>query len=392
MISEYYTPTRVVFGEGAAAQAGARIREQGGTKVLLHYGSGSAQRSGLLDLVRKSLTDAALPFVELGGALPNPRLSKVREGVELGRREGVDFLLAVGGGSAIDSAKAIAMGLPDGGDVWDFFAGKRRLTAASPVGCVLTLAATGSEMSDGTVITNEDGWYKKGFGSDLLRCRFALMDPALTATLPPYQTSCGAVDIMMHTLERFFSHTGHMELTESIAVAVLRCVMDNAPRALRDPGDLSARGELMWAGSLSHNGLTSFGADGGDWSCHKLEHELGGLYDVAHGAGLAALWGSWARYVMPADPHRFAVLAHRLFGVSPSGFDREDALAGIAAMEGFFRSISMPTSLHELLGRPISAGDIALMADKASAGGTRTVGAFRPLEKADMIAVYTAAR
>ena len=322
---EYNTPTKVLFGRGSEQEAGRMIRAFGGAKALVHYGGGSAVRSGLLERVCASLSEAGVDYVTLGGVVPNPRLSKVREGIALGRAEGVDFLLAVGGGSVLDSAKAIAYGLANEGDVWDFYSRKRVPSACLPVGTVLTLAATGSEMSNSSVITNEEGWLKRGCNNDLCRCRFALLNPELTATLPPYQTACGCTDILMHTLERYFYRDGGMEITASMAEALMRTVIVNAGILMQEPGSYEARAEVMWAGSLSHNGLTGFGTDGGDWACHQLEHELSGMFDVTHGAGLAAVWGAWSRYVMDAAPERFARFARAVMGVDTPGSDEETA-------------------------------------------------------------------
>ena len=287
----FNTPTRVVFGRGVETETGRLVRECGGRRALLHYGGGSAERSGLLSLIRDSLRKKGVDFVELGGVVPNPRLSKIHEGIELGRKEGVDFVLAVGGGSVIDSAKAIGYGLANEGEVWDFFDKKRKATACAPVGAVLTIAAAGSEMSASCVITREEGWIKRGYSSELSRPKFAVMNPELTLTLPAWQTASGCVDILMHTMERYFYHEGGMELTDGIAEALLRTVMKNALLLRDDPSCYEARAEVMWAGALSHNGLTGCGTDGGDWASHKIEHELGGMFDVAHGAGFATIWG-----------------------------------------------------------------------------------------------------
>ena len=293
----YFAPTRVVFGRDTELRVAELIQTFGGTKVLIHYGGGSVVRSGLMKRVTDTLDAAGIAYVTLGGAVPNPRLSLVYQGIELCKREHVDFLLAVGGGSAIDSAKAIGYGVFNGGDVWDFYDYKRKATGCLPLGVILTLSATGSEMSDSSVITKEEGQIKRGYSSDFGRAKFAIMNPELTMTLPDYQTACGCADIMMHTMERYFTNGGNMEITDAIAEGLLRTVMNNAEILVKDPKNYDARAEVMWAGSLSHNGLTGCGSDGGDWMTHKLEHELGGLYDVAHGAGLTAIWGSWARYV-----------------------------------------------------------------------------------------------
>lgn len=282
---EYHAPTHVVFGKNAVEKVGTLVKEQGCKKVLIHYGGGSAKRSGLLDRVAQSLEAAGVAYIQLGGVVPNPRLGLVKEGIALCRKEDVDFILAVGGGSVIDSSKAIGYGLTNEGDVWDYYAKKKVPTACAPVGAVLTIAAAGSEMSNSSVITNEDGWLKRGLSSEYSRCKFAIMDPTLTYTLPAYQTASGAADIMMHTMERYFTAVdAPMNLTDNLAEGLLRSVMKDVTAALRNPEDYEARAGLMWASSLSHNGLTGCGTDGGDWASHQLEHELGGKYDVAHGA------------------------------------------------------------------------------------------------------------
>ena len=388
----YYTPTKVVFGKGTENQTGALVKEQHCKKVLIHYGSGSVVRSGLLDRIKTSLDEAAVSYVELGGVVPNPRLSLVYEGIELCKKENVDFILAVGGGSVIDSAKAIGYGVYNGGDVWDFYDFKRQAEGCLPIGAVLTIAAAGSEMSGSCVITNEDGWLKRGSTrSDLCRPKFTLMNPRLTYTLPEYQTESGCVDILMHTMERYFVNVETMEITDSISESLMQTVIYNARILLNEPGNYNARAEIMWAGSLSHNGLTGCGTGGGDWACHQLEHELGGTYDVAHGAGLAALWGSWARYVYDANPERFAQFATNVFEIPCSIDFNKTALAGIEAMEDYFRSIQMPTSLHEL-GLDLTEKDIHDLAFKCSYEDTRTIGVFKQLNMKDMEKIYLAAR
>ncbi|MCL2055730.1 MAG: iron-containing alcohol dehydrogenase [Oscillospiraceae bacterium] len=388
---DYNTPTRVYFGKGTEGLTGALVKEQGCKKVLVHFGEGSVKRSGLLDKVYASLDEAGVSYVSLGGVVPNPRLSKVNEGIELCKKEGVDFILAVGGGSAIDSAKAISYGVACGGDVWDFFEGKREVTSALPVGTILTIAAAGSEMSNSAVVTNEDGWFKRGCSTELGRPKFSILNPELTYTLPPYQTASGVVDILMHTMERYFILDDTLELTDEIAEGLMRVVMKNCLIALKDAEDYNARAEIMWAGSLSHNGLTSCGNGNGDWSSHQMEHELGGLYDVAHGAGLSAIWGTWARYVYKEKPARFAQFAKNVMGVKCTGDDSATAIAGIEAMEDYFRSIKMPVSIGDM---DIQATDaeIAEMAEKCSRGGTRTIGGFKALGRDDMAAIYTGAK
>ncbi len=384
---KYYTPTKVVFGKETEYKVAELIREFGGTKVLIHYGGGSVIRSGLLARVTKCLDEAGIAYITLGGAVPNPHLSLVYEGIELCRKEGVDFLLAVGGGSAIDSAKAIGYGVANEGDVWDFYDYKRQAKGCLPLGVILTIAATGSEMSDSSVITKEEGLVKRGYSSDYCRPRFAILNPELTMTLPDYQTACGCTDIMMHTMERYFTNGGNMEITDSMAEGLLRTVKECAKVLAKDPNNYEARAEVMWAGSLAHNGLTGCGNDGGDWMTHKLEHELGGLYDVAHGAGLAAIWGSWARYVYKNCLPRFKRFALNVMGVANEGSDEEIALRGIEAMEDFYREIKMPTNLREL-GVKATDEDLVLMAHKCAVGVNGGMGSARFLREEDMLAIY----
>ena len=385
----YYTPTKVVFGKGTELQVAELIREFGGRKVLIHYGGGSVVRSGLLKKVTDRLEEAGIPYVTLGGAVPNPHLGLVYEGIDLCKKEGVDFLLALGGGSAIDSAKAIGYGVTNEGDVWDFYDYKREASACLPLGVILTIAATGSEMSDSSVITKEEGLVKRGYSSDWCRPKFAIMNPELTMTLPDYQTACGCTDIMMHTMERYFTNGGNMEITDSLAEGLMRTVMKNAAILKNDPKNYDARAEIMWAGSLSHNGLTGCGNDGGDWMTHKMEHALGGLYDVAHGAGLAAIWGSWARYVYKDCLPRFKRFAVNVMGVDPAGTDEEIALKGIEKTEAFFRSINMPTNLRQLGVNPTEE-DLAAMAHKCAVGVNGAKGSAKLLREADMLAIFKA--
>ncbi len=384
----YYAPTEVVFGANSEEKVAKLIKRYGGNKVLIHYGGGSAERSGLLGKIRNLLNGEQIPFVELGGVVPNPRLSKVYEGIELGRSERVDFILAVGGGSVIDSAKAIAYGLAYEGDVWDFFEGKAKARACYPVAAVLTIPAAGSEMSSGSVISKEEGELKRAYDSNFGRCRFAIMNPERTYTLPPYQTACGAVDIMMHTMERYFSHDDDMTLTDTLAEGLLRVVRDSTFKVLDDPTNYRHRAQIMWASSLAHNDLTGCGTTP-DFATHMLEHELSALYDVAHGAGLAALWGSWARYTYRENVSRFVRFAVNVMGIDNDFTDPEGtALAGIKAMEYFYRAIGMPVSIRELIGREATDEEIRLMAHKCSRNGSVTAGNFKKLNREDMEAIY----
>ena len=389
---EYYAPTKVVFGKGAELEAGRLIREAGARKVLLHYGGKSAKKSGLLDRIIASLDEAGVAHVELGGVVPNPHLGKVYEGIELGRREGVDFILAVGGGSVIDSSKAIAAGLANPeDDVWDYYIHKKTTNKAFPVASVLTIAAAGSEMSNGSVITNETNGLKRDFGGEMFRPVFALMNPELTMTLPPYQTSSGAADIVMHTMERFFNQSDNMEITDRISAAVIKTVMKYTRILVDDPMDYKARAEVMWAGSLSHNDLTGCGADGGDWATHNMEHEMGGMFDVAHGAGLAAIWGSWARYVYQNCLHRFVKFAVDVMQVPEQGSEEDTALAGIEAAEDFFREIGMPTCIRDL-GIQLSASGLDDLTRRCVIAVNGRVGSARVLEEPDIRAIYEMAQ
>lgn len=388
---DYYVPTEVVFGKDTEQRVGQLVKAQNCKKVLVHFGGQSAKQSGLLDKVFASLKEEKVDFIELGGVKPNPRLSLVHQGVELCKKEGVDFILAVGGGSVIDSAKAIALGALTDLDVWDFFDEKAVPDASLPVGCVLTIAAAGSETSDSLVITNEEIGSKRGLSSKHSICRFSILNPALTFTLPAYQTAVGISDIMMHTLERYFTAENTMEITDSIAEALMRTVMANGRTLARNPKSYSARAEIMWAGSLSHNGLTGCGGGRGDWSCHQLGHVLSAKYDLAHGASLSAVWGSWARYVCQEDPERFAQLAENVLEVKPSNNIDKMAKEGIEEMEGFFWAMELPTTIGEA-GIELTDEDIVDMADRCSFGGTRTIGGFKTLNRDDIIKIYTMAR
>lgn len=388
----YYSPTQVVFGRQSEEAVAELVKKYGGTKVLVHYGGGSAKRSGLLDKMLRLLDEGGVQHVELGGVVPNPLLSMVYKGIELCRKEGVDFILAIGGGSVIDSSKAIAYGVKYDGDVWDFWDGKAVPQAALPIGTVLTIPAAGSELSDSCVITKDDGLLKRGVNSDLCRCRFAIMNPERTFTLPPYQTAAGATDIMMHTMERYFCKYQDMTLTDSLAEALLRTVKNCTIDVLRDPEDYRARAQIMWAGSLSHNNLMECGLEK-DFATHRLEHELSALFGVTHGAGLAAIWPSWARYMLPRHTLRFVQFAVNVMGVENDFTSPEQtAEKGIRAMERFYKEIGMPTTIKELLGRDITDEEIELMADKCSRGNTITVGTLERLGREEMVKIYKMAK
>ena len=383
MTMGYYAPTNVHFGAGAEDKVAEVLKAEGATKVLIHFGGGSVKRSGLLDKVEKLLSEGGIEYVELGGVVPNPRVSLVRKGIELVKSEGVDFILAVGGGSVLDSAKAIGYGVYGGGDVWDFYCGNRKVEGTLPVGVILTLAATGSEMSDSSVITNDetDPIYKRGVNTDFGRVKFALLDPELTYTVSKYQTACGATDIMMHTLERYFHQGYALDFTDQMSFTLLKEVMKNAPVALEHPDDYDARANIMWCGTLSHNGLMATGnANKGDWTFHQIEHELSAEYDVAHGAGLAAIWGSWARYVLSVDPERFVKLGEGVFGES-------DPVKAIEKFEEFFRSIGMPTDIKGL-GLDFDEAACRTAALGVTFQNARKIGNFKVLDTEDIFNIY----
>ena len=384
----YYSPTEFVFGRGAEERAGEMIRKRGGTKVLVHFGGGSAIRSGLMDRVTASLDAAGLPYITLGGVQPNPRSSLVYRGIELAHSEGVDFILAVGGGSVIDSSKAIALGVPYEGDFWDFFCGKAKPERALGVGGVLTLAAAGSEGSKSCVITQEDGGFKRGCGNELNRPKFALMNPEVTYTLPAYQTACGATDMMAHVLERYFTNEKGVDLTDRLCEAVLSAVIKAAPVAIAEPDNYEARAQLMWASTLAHNDSCGLGREG-DWASHQIEHELSARYDVAHGAGLAVVFPAWMRYQLDHDPMRFAQLAVRVWGCDMD-FEHPEktGLEGIERYEQFLKSIGMPTRLSDM---GVNPADIPAMAEKCKRNNAGKLGFFRPLDTGDIAKILYSA-
>lgn len=384
----YYTPTEVVFGKESEEKVAQMVKKYGGSKVLVHYGGKSAQKSGLLDKVCNLLKAEGVNFVTLGGVVPNPRLSKVHEGIELCRKEGVDFILAVGGGSVIDSGKAIAYGVGYDGDVWDFYCGKAVPTKSMPLGTVLTIPAAGSEMSDSSVITNEAANIKRGCNNDICRPKFAIMNPVRSYTLPPYQTAAGVTDIMMHTMERYFSHDVDMTLSDNMAEGLLRTAKECVFAVLKNPEDYRNRAQIMWAGSLAHNGLTGCGRIG-DWATHQIGHELSALFDATHGAALAAIWPSWARYVMKEDVSRFVRFAVNVMDVPNDYSDPEGtAIKGVEAIERFYHAIGMPINIPELIGRQVTDDEIKEMARKCTRDYTMTMGKFKVLTADDIANIY----
>lgn len=384
---EIQTPTRIVFGRDTDKQIGEELKKLNVKKILIHYGGNAVHKLGVLDNVKKILDENSIEYIELDGVVPNPRLSLVYKGIEICKKENIDLILAIGGGSVIDSAKAIGYGVANDGDVWDLYEHIKKAKATLPVGVILTIAAAGSEMSNSSVITNENNGEKRAYDDDIARPKFAIMNPDFTKTLPAYQTASGCVDIMMHTMERYFTNGGNMELTDNIAEALLRTVLKYA-KILRDnPENYDARAEIMWASSLSHNGLTGCGNDGGDFASHMLEHEIGGMFDVTHGAGLAAIWGTWARYVYKNCLPRFKRFALNVMEVENSGTDEEIAIKGIEAMEDFYRFMKMPTCFSEL---GIEATDEQLkeLAKRCSITTGGHIGSAKVLYEEDMYHIY----
>lgn len=380
----FKSPTEFVFGKGSENETGKYVKKYGGNKVLIHYGGGSVIRSGLLDRVKKSLDAEGISYIELGNVQPNPRSGKVYEGIKLCRDENVDFILAVGGGSAIDSSKAIAAGVCYEGDFWDFYCGKASIEKALPVATVLTIAAAGSEGSGDSVITLEDGMLKRGAGSEWIRPKFSIMNPELTCTLPAYQTACGATDIMAHVFERYFTNTREVEITDRLCEAVLITMVKETPRVIADPNNYEARANIMWAGTVAHNGIVGVGRSQ-DWNSHGIEHELSALYDCAHGAGLAVIMPSWMEYVMKHDVARFAQMATRVFNIEMNFFNPEEtAMKGINAFRGFLKSIGMPTTFKELGAR---REDIPKLVETFGIGDG-TTGGFVGLTKDDITHIY----
>ena len=381
----FYSPTKFVFGKDMENQAGELVREFGGKKVLLHFGGKSAEKSGLLSRVRQSLKASGIDFVELGGVHPNPLDDLVYEGIELCKKNGVDFILAVGGGSVIDSSKAIALGVCYDGDFWDFYSNKANPSKALPVGTVLTIAAAGSEGSGDSVITKKDGMVKRGTGGDCIRPRFSILNPALTQTLPAYQTACGATDIMAHVCERYFTNTKNVETTDRLCEAVLLSMVHETPKVIADPNDYEARANIMWAGMVAHNNIVGVGRDQ-DWNSHRIEHELSGLYDCAHGAGLAVIMPSWMEYVWRHDVMRFAQWSERVWGVKMDYADPESTVReGIHRFRLFLHDIGMPINFDELGAKE---EDIPTLVKKLGLAERQTTGGFVHLSSDDIAKIY----
>jgi len=379
----FYSPTFFVFGKERENEAGKYVKRFGGTKVLIHYGGGSVIKSGLLDRVKASLANENICFVELGGVMPNPRSGLVYQGIEICRKEKIDFVLAVGGGSVIDSSKAIALGALYEGDFWDFYEGKP-VEKALPVATILTISAAGSEGSNGSVITHENGMLKRACGGDAMRPVFSILNPELTCTLPNYQTACGATDMMAHVMERYFTNTKDVEITDRLCEGILLTIIKEAPKALANRNDYESRANLMWAGMVAHNDICGVGRDQ-DWSSHQMEHELSAFYDVAHGAGLAVMFPAWMKHVLHHDVMRFAQFAVRVWGCEMDFQQPEvTALQGIERFEQFLISIGMPVRFNEMKAKK---EDIPVLV-KTLGLGSRTLGSFVKLTENDVKKIY----
>lgn len=382
----FYAPTYFVFGQDTENDTGKYVKRFGGHKVLIHYGGGSVIRSGLMDRVKKSLEAENLPYIELGGVRPNPRSGLVYEGIELCRKENVDFILAVGGGSTIDSAKAIAAGVPYDGDFWDYYQGKP-VDEALSIGTVLTISAAGSEGSPDSVITKEEGMFKRGATGEALRPKFTILNPALTQTLPAYQTACGITDIMAHLYERYLTNTTEVEVTDRMIEALLLTMIHEGPRVIADPNNYQARANIMWAGMMAHNNSCGVGRTQ-DWTSHDIEHELSALYDCAHGAGLAVVMPAVFTYNMNHDVMRFAQAAVRVWGCQMDFSHPENtAREGIEALRKFLISIGMPKNFAELGAREEDIEKLAHTACYGN-GGNGVMGGFVPLHQQDVEAIY----
>ncbi len=383
---EFYNPARIVFGKGAEARIGSLIRANGGSKVLLHYGSGSVKRNGVLDKVKQSLDQEGIDYIELGGVKPNPRYALIQQGIALCKREGVDFILAVGGGSTIDSSKGIAAGCLYEGDLWEdlYMFPDKQPTRALPIGTVLTIPAAGSESSQASVVTNEDGWMKRDIVAECLIPRFAVMNPEFTFSLPAYQTACGASDILAHMMERYFTQVPHVDLTDRLLEGAMRTVLHYGPVVISEPENYDARAEIMWAGTLAHNNLLDTGREG-DWASHEIEHELSGMFDIAHGAGLSIIFPAWMRYVWRDNPARFVQFARRVIGVDYAMEDEERTVGEmISRLEGWYRRMGLPIRFSDA---GLDAGKIEEMARKCMINREAT-GHFRKLGEADVVEIY----
>ncbi|MBO3801164.1 MAG: iron-containing alcohol dehydrogenase [Thermoproteota archaeon] len=380
---EFISPTKIIFGRDTESLVGDEVKKYS-NKILFHYGGGSIKRIGLYEKVVNSLEKAGVKFIELPGVKPNPRLSLVQEGIKICRENKIDFILAVGGGSVIDSAKAIGVGVPYEGNVWDFYIGKATPRETLPVGVILTIPGAGSEASNSSVITNEEGWYKRSLDNDVIRPKFAIMNPEVTFSVSPYYTACGVADMMAHVMERYFTNTVDTDLTDRLCEATLKTIIKNAQIVLEEPKNYAARAELMWASTIAHNGLLGTGRTG-DWASHLIEHELSGLYDVTHGAGLAVIFPAWMKYVYKHRIDKFVQFAARVWSIEPNFESLEKtALEGIEQLKEFFKKLGLPTTLKEL---NVPEKKFEEIASRCTNNGTSTVGNFVKLSKEDIVKI-----
>ncbi|MBK5201683.1 MAG: iron-containing alcohol dehydrogenase [Spirochaetaceae bacterium] len=391
----YYTPTRVVFGNNTEKETGALIKNIGGTNVLIHYGSERIVKSGLLKKIEDSLDKQNIKYTELGGVTSNPKLDLVRKGIDIVKKNKIDFILSIGGGSPLDSAKAIALGALSDRDVWDYYIGIAKTPdnlLALPTAVILTNAAAGSEMSKSSVVTDTESGLKRSTAGEFNQCKFAILNPELSITLPPFQSASGGFDAAMHSIERYFTPGKKSSLTKAIASSIIKEIFTDIKLVLKNPNDIDARGNIMWASSLSHNGLTELGNESrGDWACHKIEHELGGMFDCAHGAGIASIWCAWAQYCAKEQPKTIAEFGHDIFNFPLSDNVEKLAIETIEKMRSYLKEINMPTSIKELLGFTLSDEQIEELATKGTNNGTITLGAYKVLDKQDIVNIFRVA-
>ena len=384
----FYNPAKIIFGKGMEEKVGEEVSKYSVKKrVLFHYGGGSIKKNGVYDKVVQALKNNGIYFVELGGVVPNPRITKIYEGIQLCKENDLDFILAVGGGSVIDSAKGIAAGVKANGDIWDYYMEHADISEALPIGVVLTIPAAGSESSNGSVVTNEEGAFKRDINSEHLIPKFAIMNPETNYSLPAYQTACGAADIIAHLMERYFAPETNVDFTDRLIEGAIQTVMNYAPLALEEPGNYDYRAELMWAGTIAHNSLLNTGRTG-DWASHKMEHELSGIYDIAHGAGLTIIFPAWMKYVYHENIDKFVQFGTRILGVNYAANEKERIVKEtIYRMESFYQRIGLPIRLSEA---GIGSEHIEEMAEKAVMQNP-TIGAFKKLGKEDIVNVLNLA-
>lgn len=388
----YITPTRIVFGKNTENEVGELIKNYNGTNVLIHYGSDRIVKSGLLDKVTKALDKEGIKYSLLGGVSSNPTLDLVHKGIDIVKKNNIDFILAIGGGSPLDSAKSIALGAKTDRDVWDYYTGKVELKdnlPSLPKAVILTIAAAGSEMSKSSVLTNSETGLKRSTTGEFHQCKFAILNPELSTTVNPYQSSSGGFDAAMHSIERYFTTGEKSTITKSITCSIIKELFADIKLVLKNPNDINARSNMMWASSLSHNGLTNLGNDTlGDWACHKIEHEIGGMFNCAHGAGIASIWSAWAKYCSKENPEIFVEFGHDIFNLPLEGDITSLVNGTIDKMNSYLREINMPTSIKELLGFTLSEEQIEELATNATHNETKKLGIIKVLDKNDIKNIY----